>query len=142
MGIDVYELNRFDIIVENTLNINQVGMYTIQYYVTDLSNNQSVKVRYVHVMLPTKPNLVISDSVSTFLFGDEIQIPTCQVISHQVPCDVEYDQDTISLVGNHEIYFSFTYLGVKTTRIYYIFVLADTQSDEILYLPKKKDVYL
>ena len=137
-SVTVNELDAYRIDIEHDIDVSLIGRYQIQYKVTDQSGNESMIVRIMHIIENTSFELIIEEAVTTFYIGEVVTLPNCVVSNvDDVMCNHDADVSRIQQIGTHPIMFSYTHQNITVTKVWYVFVIATEQQENVLWIPKK-----
>ena len=142
-GVVVTDLSGTTLIVDNTLDTNTVGVYSITYEVTDNSGNTTIAVRYVTVYAKEPiVEFTLSEANTTIKVNDEYLDGTCSVringTSNQ--CNVKDNNVDITTSGIYTVTYSYNYNGIEYTYKRYVFVYDSSSVLTLYYNFKEEEV--
>ncbi len=143
VATDNYSSNP-NIVINDSVDTSAVGVYIIEYIVTDESLNETITTRYVNVIArEVNYELTIGKTINTIKIGEEFNEADCYVenSSNDIVCDVDLSNVDINTAGTYEVIYSAMIDNVIYSRSSYVFVYEET-NDIIWHYDKSRRDYL
>lgn len=140
-GVEVIDVTDTNVVLDGMVDTNTVGVYELNYIVTDTSGNETIIKRYVTVYeQPTKVEFELGYARTTLLTGEDYTDGSCRVIvnGEDFECQVKENKVDTTTAGIYWIEYSFI-LGEKEYRYKrYIYVI-NSYDDLELYIDLWKE---
>lgn len=141
-GVDALDnySDELDVQLLGYINTNEVGIYQLQYIVSDSSNNQLTLSRVITVVEEeiTDPVFACRLMVTTIASDDQLVLSPCYVDGEET----EIDRSDVSMtVGIHEIIYFIEIENVRFEhKVYYYVYQEGTVFNEVAYIERRHQI--